>query len=363
MNISEKGEPHYAEESKRLRQQTGAGNIEHGRRLNHTIPPVIRTEICDGFLAALMETIPGPLFCMNSNGAFICCNNRFENIVGKKLSDMEGRRPDEIWTMDDKESCFRNLPELIRQGERRSEEWAIPDEGDKIRHFTVHLTVFHNPDNEPAGLIGVMEDITGQQELEKEMALHEAAKKMLEESEKKYRAVFENALEGIAIWDAEAFKLLEANDMSQKTLGYSLEELRNLKSEEVNIYHDAQERAQIMKELHETGKVRFRGRHRTKSGKIIHTVNSVSSVEIGGHKYHLGLMNNITDLAVKEKELEIMHRNLMDFQENLPVGIFQTTPDGHFIYVNKEALAIAGYGSLEDIARVNPHCRVRGVSC
>ncbi|GAK49529.1 PAS fold family [Candidatus Moduliflexus flocculans] len=53
-----------------------------------------------------------------------------------------------------------------------------------------------------------------------------------------------------------------------------------------------------------------------------------------------------TEIAMQESEERL--RNLL---ENVPIGMFQSTPDGKFIYVNPSLAGMLGYASPEDLIR------------
>jgi PAS domain S-box-containing protein len=61
-------------------------------------------------------------------------------------------------------------------------------------------------------------------------------------------------------------------------------------------------------------------------------------------------MNEVRKLLDALRESEEKYKQL---QENVPIGLYQSTPEGKFTYVNKWAAKILGYSSPEELAKVN----------
>ncbi len=66
----------------------------------------------------------------------------------------------------------------------------------------------------------------------------ERARKILQESETRFRTIFDNAVDGILVADPEAKKYRDANRAACRMLGYSLEEIRNLGVEDIHPLED-----------------------------------------------------------------------------------------------------------------------------
>jgi PAS domain S-box-containing protein len=64
------------------------------------------------------------------------------------------------------------------------------------------------------------------------------------------------------------------------------------------------------------------------------------------------LKNKIDQLTIKEHEIRLSEKKYRKLQENLPIGIFTTTPEGKLLYVNKTASKIFGYDTTEEMLEV-----------
>jgi PAS domain S-box-containing protein len=170
---------------------------------------------------------------------------------------------------------------------------------------------------------------------EKLIVEYKETKDALEHSENLYRSIFENANDGIVLYDANTLKPVDINPSALYDLGYTKEEFLKLENSKHIIYSQANPRDQVLKELYATKQVKFKVSQLTKSGQIKHKIINSSIITINKTNYILGIVHDITDLtnaenAIKEKQLEI--NNL---QDNIFIGLFRADADGTIIYANK----------------------------
>ncbi len=64
------------------------------------------------------------------------------------------------------------------------------------------------------------------------------------------------------------------------------------------------------------------------------------------------IREDITERREMEQALRDSRERLHQLQENVPVGIFQTTPDGRFLSVNRTVVEMFGYRSKEELLQV-----------
>jgi PAS domain S-box-containing protein len=140
-------------------------------------------------------------------------------------------------------------------------------------------------------------------EAQKEIAERERAQETLRHSEERYRAVIEQAAEGICLIDADDKRVLEANPEFQRMFGYTSEEVA-----ELTIYDfvaDEQESVDlnIQRTVEEGSLVVGEREYRRKDGSLVDVMASGSAISYGGRKIVSLVIRDITERKRYEEEL------------------------------------------------------------
>jgi len=232
-------------------------------------------------------------------------------------------------------------------------------------------------DGRPLRMIGINRDITELKDTEEK----------LNEREEKYRTIFENAGDAIAIHDLNGH-FIEVNDIICKRLGYSREELLTMTVGDVDDPVHARNVEDRIQELIKNGHVLFETVHIARDGRKIPIEASAVIFHLGDKPFILSIARDITERKMAEEALlknaeelhasyeeltaseEELRQNIDDLgrseqalreneerfrvlseQSILGIGIIQ---DGVFQYFNSGYCAISGY-SKEEIQRWQPY--------
>jgi PAS domain S-box-containing protein len=119
------------------------------------------------FLRVLMEDLPVPVFYKNMAGETLGCNSAFAGFWGKDADQIIGRGAAEIYPPEDASLHQGKDAEALRQGRPLAYEHAVTG-ADGLRHDIVfHKAPFRDEDGLPAGIIGVMHDVTLQRDVDR----------------------------------------------------------------------------------------------------------------------------------------------------------------------------------------------------
>lgn len=169
---------------------------------------------------------------------------------------------------------------------------------------------------------------------------------LLADEETQYKAMARGSLDGFWVNDAQG-RLLDVNDAYCHMIGYSREELLNMRVADVEAAETSAEIAEHIKQIKNTGADRFETRHRRKDGKIIDVEISVNFTSLcGGQAYCF--LRDITERKRTEEE-NALKALLLDSTND---SIFLIDLNGNFIYVNDTAFKSRGY-SREEFMRMN----------
>lgn len=172
----------------------------------------------------------------------------------------------------------------------------------------------------------------------------------LQDSEKRYRRLFESAKDGILILDADSGKVVDVNPFLLNLLGYSYDALIGQYIWELGVFKDIAASKEAFQSLQDNEYIRYDDLPlETLSGKPI-AVEFVSNVYLVDHSKVIQC--NIRDIT-ERKRADAERKRLMAAVEQSGESIFITDIRGNIQYVNPAFERTTGY-SREDVEGHNP---------
>lgn len=167
---------------------------------------------------------------------------------------------------------------------------------------------------------------------------HKQTLQKLKNSETRFKAIFNNAYDGILLGDAETKKLVYGNQMICKMLGYSLTELLELS---VNDIHPKEQLDSVLNAFEEQLSKKIRVVEKIpvkrKDGIIFYADISSAPIQINNKTYLIGVFRDITERLEAEKALQASEEKYRLLVENQAEGFGITDFEENFIYANKAA--------------------------
>ena len=151
----------------------------------------------------------------------------------------------------------------------------------------------------------------------RELTIRTQGEEAISESEERYRAIFEQAADSIVVIDAETGELVEFNDRAHENLGYTREELKELKIPDFEVIESAEEVAQHLEKITKEGSDNFETKHRTKNGEIRDIQVSSRDISLRGKNFVQSIWRDITKRKRAEEELEKSHMLLRKLSAHL----------------------------------------------
>lgn len=176
------------------------------------------------------------------------------------------------------------------------------------------------------------------------------AEKARQESEKRFGIMFNQAKVGIALVALDG-QFLEVNPAMSKIIGYSQEELRQMKFQDVTHPEDLEADWALAKQVikHEISGYSIEKRYIRKDGKIV-WVNLTSSAlwdDEGNIQFGFGILEDISERKqVQEALIESEERFRVMFNQ-AAIGIGLISLNGEFLQVNPALCQITGYSPKE----------------
>ncbi|MGD2135910.1 MAG: PAS domain S-box protein, partial [Gemmatimonadales bacterium] len=205
----------------------------------------------------------------------------------------------------------------------------------------VELTTVPVASREGRFLAGFLRDVTERKQWEA----------TLQESEERYRALFEHSPVGIGVVD-EHGDFVEFNDAMLEPGGFTREDIEAV-GNVAAIYYDDTERDRLLAKLQSRGFLRREEtRFRRKDGSAYDAWLSVNPVTIHDRPHRLAIVEDVTEqrrAAELLRESEARYRSLFHDSRD---AVYVTTHNGSFVDVNDAALELFGY-SRSELTQIN----------
>lgn len=162
----------------------------------------------------LLDAIPIPVFYKDRRGMYVGCNSAFEKYLGMPVDRIIGSTVYDV--------APRNLASIYEEADRllmdeggvQTYESTVRGGDGELRDVVFYKATLCDDEEQPAGLVGAIFDITDRKKLAKDW----------QESDDRFRSIFESAAVGMVTVDPDG-AVLQANPAFCAYLGYEEGEL------------------------------------------------------------------------------------------------------------------------------------------
>ncbi len=279
-------------------------------------------------LQNIIANIPHYVFWKDKNSIYLGCNDNFARLAGvEEIKDIVGKNDYDLpWKKEesdfyrkiDKEVMSKNAPIL-------NIEEQVHSGKSKAATLLTSKVPLRNADGEVTGVLGIFTDITERKKAEDE----------LQESEQRFRAIFDGAADGMLLADLESKKFQTANKMICQMLGYNPEEIKNLGVADI---HPEEDLPYVIEQFEKQSRGEFTLSRdipvKRKDGSVFYAdINSVT-ITLRGKTYLMGIFRDITDRKRAEEALRDSESKYRTLVENLPQKIFLKDKNSVFVSCN-----------------------------
>ncbi len=195
------------------------------------------------------------------------------------------------------------------------------------------------------GTVGVIRDITERRKIESQLQCAYAtleqrvvertrdlqrANMALAQSEKNYRALFDNAADIIMLVGLDG-RILDMNHTGITKYGYPREEILRMNARELLAQHESEEFATHVRQAERFGKLTVDSEHMTATGHVFPVEVRIRIIEFEGVKALLGLVRDMTARKENEKRLRDSREMLQSILDGMGAAVFYVDPRRYVI--------------------------------
>lgn len=255
-----------------------------------------------------------------------------EALKGLEESDIKGRRAEDFFHSDDRARLAREFRANISQKKAFATEMRLMDaNGDSNPYLCCVVPVEER--GELSGGLVAFKKIHGSEE----------GIQRLFESEEKFKKAFSSSPVAMVITTLDDGCIIDVNKTFERISGFSKEEVIGKTATKLNLYSDLRDRLIIVDELLARGSIEGREiEMRRGDGALRTVIYYAETIEIGGAKCLLSVVEDITDRKSAEEKLFMVSQEIFAIVENAPDAIARFDIDFRHIYVNNAVEVMTG---------------------
>ena len=308
-------------------------------------PPVLRDS--RRLYANLMQAAPDPVVITDLAGCFVGMNPAAERMSGYALSEVKGRSFAElgIFPSESLDKARRGYEMLLGGRESITAELVLRARDGTFFSVESNSTPLRDR-GIMQGVLTILRDVTRRRQMEEQ----------LRREEERYRTILESIEDGYYEVDLSGrFTLL--NRALCDLLGYGRQEMIGMSFRRCLSSATARHVIMLFRDV-----FRFRRLLQVQGWEVVredgrHVIVEVSispilkyGDEIIGFR---GIVRDVSRRVAMERELRESESQYRTLFEEVPDGIYQSSPDGRILTANPALLRMAGFDSLEEFQKIN----------
>ncbi len=323
-----------------------AGDVEAISVIARDVSLQYEAEQAKGLLAAIVESANEAIHAISLDGTIVSWNKGAECLMGYTSQEIVGKSVETLLPPEDRKNVGPRL-EVIKAG-KSFEPIEIVVQRKDGSHVDVSLSgsPIRSAQGKIVGTSAIVHDISQRKLLHSKLV----------EAEKKYRDIFDGAVEGMFQSSLEG-TVLTANRAMARMLGYDSPQdlISSIRSVELDVWVDPVERSAFLQRLGEQKtELGHEARFRFKHGIVIWVLLSCRKVfgRDGQPLFNEGSVQDITDkkrIETRLRESEQLYRATF---EQAATGITHTSFDVRILWCNPRFAEIIGY-PLEETPGLN----------
>jgi len=295
-----------------------------------------KAEEASALLASIVESSDDAVYAVNLDGTVASWNRGAEELFGYTREEIIGKNL-AIIVPPGQEEESREILKAISDGFTVSPFDTLVRRKDGTNvDVSLSISPIRNSSGIVVGASAIARDITDRKR----------AEQARQEAERKYRDIFDGALEGVFQTTLDG-QSLTANPALARMLGYDSPEevVSSVKNSAYDVWVDPNERSRFIKLLEEQGSVRgYECQYKRKDGAVIWvSLSSRIVCRPDGETIHQGFIEDITERKRSEMQLRDSEEQYRKTFEQASIGIVHVDFEGQILRCNAQFAEIVGY--------------------
>jgi PAS domain S-box-containing protein len=292
-------------------------------------------------LHAILNNSTTVIFLKEMAGRYLFINKHYEDLFHISNEQIIGKTDHEIFPKDTADAFLANDNKVIENQSVLELEEIVPQSDGLHTYLSIKFPLY-NAQGDIYAVCGIATDITERKQ----------AQKALQESEERFRAVFEGAPDAIFLADAETGEILDANWAASQLLLKPREELIGLHQSQLHPPSmDNISRAEFTKHSRLTQETQKIARLEY---VVLRSDGAEIPVEILSHKIHIqgkpvlqGIFRDISERKQAEEKLRLSEERFRKIFEEGPIGMVIADLELRLTQVNAAFCKMLGYTEQE----------------
>jgi diguanylate cyclase (GGDEF)-like protein/PAS domain S-box-containing protein len=282
------------------------------------------------YRAVIEQTIEGIYLGAADSKRVLESNAAFQEMLGYTAGELRGMHIYEF-VAHDHENIDSVFQSILDRGHSFIGEWKYRRRDGSVVDVETSATVISYDNREV--LCTVVRDVTERKE----------AEEALKESEERYRAVMEQSVEPIYLYDAETKRLLESNAAFRRMMGFSEEELLGMRIYDFIAHDDEDIDRHVRRSLKEKRRHIGERRYRRKDGSVILVDTSASVIPYGGRTALCAVSRDVTESKQAEEAVRRSKASLDESQRIAHLGTWEWDVVTGEVMWSEETFRIYGF--------------------
>ncbi len=300
-------------------------------------------------LQAIADNSPDAIFVKDREGRYQLFNRESARLTGASMDTTLGQDDRSIFAPEAAATIRANDERVMSLDRPETFEEEL-DTADGRLTFLATKGPLRDADGTVVGMFGISRDVT----------FWKAAQRQMQESERKYRFMFESCPLPMWAFDRDTLRYVAVNDAALAHYGYTREEFLSMTIIDLR---PPQERDRLRQALADgllerqfaPGEKRP-WIHQAKDGRLIDVEVASSDVDVEGHRARLMVVHDVTQrrILAREREAALTEvaaaRDLLrDVLARVDDGFVALDNEWNYTYVNAKAATMFGRESPEDL--------------